>query len=202
MRSSLLLPAVLLLTASVSTTALSAQAITVRDKLVALPPVSICQDGATHQTIATKHRLRPGVFDLSKFVGMPVEVTGTPGAITCKYVDVTAIKVTSENQSSVASKTATTAKVEFFGTPASVYMLFLGGLASSPLFLPGINGPIHLDPNAFVFLGVYTPASASVPYATFTAPLSSVSLGINIYDQAVAIKTGYGEMTNVDTFKF
>ena len=190
-----------LLTVSLLSTSLFAQ-VTVRDKLVALPPVSICQDGATHKTIVTNHRLRPGAFNLGNFFGMPIEVTGTPGSVTCKFLNVTAIRAITVDQRSVASKTATTAKVEFYGTDKNVYFLYAGALSPNSLVLPGIDGPIHLNPNAVVFLGTFTPISTSVPYATFFAPLTSVTLGVNIFDQAVAAQTGTAQMTNVDVFKF
>lgn len=195
-------PILLLTATALSAPTASAQSITVRDKLVALPPVSICQDGATHQTIVTKHRLRPGKFDLTKFVGKPVEVTGTPGAVTCKFIIVSAIKVITADQTSVPSKSTTTVKVEFYGTASSVYALYLGGLATTPFNLPGINGPIHLNPSLFFFLGVYNPTGSTKPYATFTAPATPAVLGVNFYDQAVSVTAANAEMTNVDVFKF
>lgn len=180
-----------------------AQTVVVRDKLVALPPISICQDGATHQTIVTKQRLRPNGFDLSKFVGMPVEVTGTASAITCKFVTVKSIVVITEDQSSAASSVGGTAKVDFYGTANSVYAVYLGGLATSSLFLPGILGPIHIDPNAFVFLGVYAPSGTAKPYLTLSAPANTVPTGVPFYTQAVSVKgPGKDEMTNVDAFQF
>ena len=69
------------------------------------------------------------------------------------------------------------------------------------MFLPGFTGPIHLHPNAFLLLGLYTPIATTTPYATFTAPLTAVTLGVEGYDQAVALTSGGPEMSNVDAFK-
>ena len=176
--------------------------VVLRDKLVALSLISPCQDGATHAAIVTGHRLRPNGFDLSKFVGVPVEVTGTTGAITCKFVTVTGISVIKFDQRSVPSKTATTVKVEFYGTANAVYVLYAGALAANEFFLPSILGPIHLTPAAVVYLGTHSPSSSTKPYLTLTATLTPALIGVNFYDQAVAVTGTGGDMTNVDAFKF
>jgi hypothetical protein len=176
--------------------------VTVRDTIYALPPFSTCMDGATHATTATGHRLRPGAFNLKNFLGKPVEITGTRGGLArCPNVTVTAIRTLAAGQSSTPSSTSTQVKVEFYGTANNVYALYAGALAKSALRLPGINGPIHIHPGLFVFLGVFTPSGSSKPYLTLTAPNTPAVRGVNFYDQAISVGATGNEMTNVDVFK-
>lgn len=185
----------------ISQAALAQSTVTFRDVIKALPLISICQDGATHATVATEQRLRPNGFKLAGFVGQAVEVTGIPGAVTCKYLDVTAIKAIKAAQSSKTSSGAQLT-VEFYGAPIGVYAVYFGALGNSSFTLPGITGPIHLDPVVNIPLGLYAPASTSVPYLKLSTPSNPSLLGVNFFTQAVVTGAGSAEMSNVDVFSF
>jgi hypothetical protein len=196
----------LLLLALLATTA-KAQVVVARDHIVALPPVSICQDGATHQTVITRHRLRPNNFNLNALVGKAVEIAGNSRTITCTYIDLTSVKALAADQSSVTSRPSrATLQVDFFGTAptGTLYMLYLSvGVANTPLLINGIGGPIHLDLNAYLRVpGTFLPAGASTPYASVVFQLVPNVLGIDFYSQAVAVNANQAEMTNVDTFRW
>ena len=184
----------------------SAQTVVLRDTIEALPPISICQDGATHQTVVTKQRLWPARgTSLAGYVGKPVHIEGTPGQVTCKFLNVTKINVIPAYQYSVASTTSTTVKVDFYGVGAigDVYYLYVGGLASNAITLPGITGPIHLDPAAFLRLAVFPPLGAGKPYLSLSAPRTPATLNVDFHTQAVVVHSkGTAEMTNVDKFRF
>lgn len=186
--------------------AASAQ-ITVRDTIVALPPISFCMDGATHVTVCTNHRLRPAGFgNLGGYVGLPLEIVGTPGAITCSYLDVQSVAVLGNEQYATTARAATTMSVSFFGAGAigDVYLLFLApGLAAAPVLYPFFQGPVHVDPASTVFLGIFVPPGTSAPYQTLTFPLNPAAFGIPLFDQALVIHaSGALETSVVDTFQF
>lgn len=184
-----------------------AQLVTVRDTIVALPPISFCQDGATHVTVCTGLRLRPrGVPDLSPFVGQAIEITGRSGMITCSFVDVSSVTVLPSSQFSSTSTGTGTMSVSFSGAaPAgTVYLLFLsGGLANPPTMQPPIMGTIHLPVAQAVFSGVFVPMGTGMPYHTITVPLNPSLQGIPFYDQVAAVNSnGTIDTTNVDCFMF
>lgn len=181
--------------------------ITVRDTIVALPPFSICQDGATHVTVCTNHRLRPAqVGNLVPFEGLPLEIAGMPGAITCLFVDVQAVTVLSNEQFATTAHAATTMSASFYGTGpvGDVYLLFLApSLAPVPVTYPFLQGPVHVDPATAVFAGVFAPLGAAAPYRTLTLPLNPAAFGIPLFDQALVVHaSGLLETSVVDTFQF
>lgn len=185
----------------------SAQQVVVRDTIVALPPISICQDGATHVTACTGMRLRPAQFgNLAPFVGQPLEITGTAGMITCPFVDVSSVTVLQVSQSSSTLVGGASMAVTFSGSaPAGTsYLLFLStGLASPPVTLPPVVGPIHLDLGQTVFLGTFTPQGTGNPYFSIRVPLNPALQGIPFYDQVGALHlNGTVETTNADCFMF
>ena len=190
----------LLLTASVSI----AQ-ITVRDTIVALPPISICNDGATHRTVCTNLRLRPSAAgSLTAFEGLPLEITGTPGAVTCQFVNVQSVSIVNNTHFSATSATATTMTVDFFGAGVAgdVFLLLIGpSLLPSPPVIPAI-GPVHLDLGSAVFVGAFLP-SISTPFHSLVLPYNAALIGIDFYDQSLALHSnGVTETTVVDCFQF
>lgn len=190
-----------------SALAARAQTITVRDTIVALPPISFCQDGATHRTTCTNLRLRPGALaSLAQFVGQPLEITGTPGAITCPFVTVQTVSVIGNSQFAVPSTTATSMTVEFFGTGpvGDVFLLFVApNLQATPSTFPPFFGPVHLDPATTIFLGVFAPLGTTTPYHSLTFPFNPALVGFDLFDQALAVHgNGTAETTPVDCFAF
>ena len=181
-------------------------AVVVRDTIVPLPGVSICMDGATHITAVTGHRLRSKSVDFKSLVGKPLEIRGIAGSITCKFVDVTSATVLEAGQSTTAAKTATHIMVDFFGSGSvgDVYLLyFSAGVLKTPFYLPSITGPIHLDPSLMISAGTSVLVSGTKPYKSLSTPISPAFLNVNIYDQAIVLRTtGKLEMTNVDLFRF
>ena len=187
--------------------AAAAQQVTIRDTIEALPPISFCQDGATHRTICTNQRLRPGaVGNLVPFEGVPVEITGTPGAITCAFVTVSSIAVQANAQFAVTTTTTTTMSLDFFGDgPAGdVYLLFIGlRLQAAPTMFPPFTGPVHLDPAGSWFVGLSVPQGATTPYHSLTFPFTPGLIGVDFFDQALTLhSSGAGETTVVDCFAF
>ncbi|MCA8955643.1 MAG: hypothetical protein KDC87_06200 [Planctomycetes bacterium] len=179
----------------------SAQVV-IRDKITKLPP-STCQDGATHQAVITGHRLRPGSFDLTKFEGQPVEIQGTPGQVTCPFVTVTAIQALLVDQTTVATKTATTMTAAFSckGSFFDLISVYVSTRNNSAFFIPGIAGPCHLEPNIAILVGFR--AWFGDPYLTVSIPLDPALVGVDFFDQAVlSRKPSPPEWTNVDTFRF
>jgi hypothetical protein len=184
-----------------------AQQITLRDTITPLPAVSFCMDGATHRTVCTGHRLRPGSLGpLAQYEGFPLEITGTPGAITCQFVTVSAIAIVPNDQLAVTTVTPVTMTVDFFGAgPAGdVYLLFLGaGIAPLPLWFPQFAGPVHLDVNAAWFAGIYVPLGLGTPYCSLAFPHAPALLGVPLYDQALVLHaSGLRETTVVNRFQF
>jgi hypothetical protein len=189
------------------TTAATAQQITVRDTIEALPPISFCMDGATHVTVCTRHRLRPGaVGPLAQYEGLPLELTGTPGAITCQFVTLSALTVVANEQVSVTTTTPTTMTVDFFGAgPAGdLYLLFMGvGLSPTPLTFPQFTGPVHLNTNVSWFVGIYPALGPTTPYLSIAFANNPALVGVPFYDQALVMHaTGQIETSVVDRFGF
>lgn len=185
----------------------SAQQITVRDTIVALPPISFCQDGATHRTSCTNLRLRPGLLgSLTQFEGWPLEITGTPGAVTCPFVTVSSVTIVTNQQFAATSTTATTMSIDFFGSgpTGDVFLLFMGlSLQPAPSTFPPFVGPVHLDPANAWFVGVFAPQGPNLPYHTITFPFTPGLVGVDFFGQALAVhQTGVPETTVVDCFGF
>ena len=90
------------------------------------------------------------------------------------------------------------------GQAGDFYLLFLGlGLAPAPATLPWFAGPVHLDPNGSVFLGLFLPLGPTVPYHSLSFPANPAWIGLRLYDQALALHvTGLLETTPVDCFAF
>ena len=179
--------------------------ITVRDTIVALPPISICNDGATHRTVCTNRRLKPGVAgSLSAFEGLPLEITGTPGAVTCQFVSVQSVSIVNNTHFSSTSATATTMTVDFFGSgaPGDVFLLLIGpSLLPNPPVIPTI-GPVHLDLASAVFVGAFLPSIAT-PFHSLALPYNAALIGVEFYDQSLALHSnGVTETTVVDCFQF
>jgi hypothetical protein len=181
--------------------------ITVRDTILPLAPISICQDGATHYTVCTRYRLRPPRGgSLSQYVGQPLEITGVPGAVTCQFVDVTSVVPLGVHQLTTTSSSTTSLSVSFAGVGAATdgfFLFFDFRLRTAPLSIPGITGPIHLDPATMIYLGTYQPAGAGAPFLTVTVPNLPQYQGVRFFDQTLVLHAGGAlEMTNVDCFQF
>lgn len=199
------LPSRLLFAGLLLAPCLAAQVV-VRDTIVPLPPLSICQDGATHRTTCTGLRLRPGVLrDLVPFERQPLEITGNPGMITCAFVDVTAIRVLPTNQFVLAGTAGGTMTAQFHGdAPAGhVFLVFLATGIAGPITVPPFQGPVHLDPARAVFVGLFVPLGTATPYHTVSFPANPLLQGIGFFDQAVALDpAGAASTTIVDCFEF
>lgn len=195
----------IVLSTIISTTAAAQGTVVVRDKIEPLPPFSICQDGATHRTVVTRHRLLSKT-SLKQFEGKAVEILGTPGRNICKFLQVSSVTVLPNDQWTVATKTPATLKVDFFGSGGATdrFMVFLSvRLANPAFFLPLIQGPIHLDAVFNIALGTHLPLGSTTPYLSLSTPTNPNLLGIDFFDQAVVLRTGGTvEMSNVDTFRF
>ncbi len=181
--------------------------VTVRDTIVPLPGISFCQDGATHRTKCTNLRLRPGALaSLVPFESLPLEITGTPGAVTCQFVTVQSVTVLANTQVSLAATTPPTMQVDFLGDgPAGdLYLLFLAaGLSSAPTTNPLFAGPVHLDLGVSWYVGLYVPLGATTPYFTIAFPATPAAQGFDFFAQAVAVHTAaLPETTVVDCFRF
>lgn len=181
--------------------------ITVRDTIEALPPVSICQDGATHRTTCTNLRLRPGLLtSLTQFEGWPLEITGMPGAVTCQFVDVQSVTILTNQQFAMTSSSTLQLTVDFFGTGpvGDVFLLFWGfGLSPTASTFPPFVGPVHLDPANALFLGVFLPQGPNIPYYSLSIPSSPAFQGVEYYDQALVLRAGaVPETSVVDCFQW
>lgn len=188
-------------------TAITPAQITVRDTITPLPPISICQDGATHRTVCTNLRLRPGgLGSLTQFEGWPLEITGTPGAVTCQFVTVSSVTILTNEQFSMTTTTATTMSVDFFGSGPNgdVFLLFVAPvLQPTPTTFPPFLGPVHLDPTFTLFIGLFAPLGPNNPYHTISFPYDPAAIGIDFYDQCLAVHaTATPETTVVDCFRF
>ena len=191
--------------ALLSTSTIAQNRIVVRDTIYPLPPISFCQDGATHATTCTDLRLRPGtVGNLQPFEGVAVELTGDQGAITCSFVTLTSLTVLPASQQTTPSNSGGTMTVQFAGAaqPGDVYLLFLGLNLTAPFLQPGVSGTVHLDPASTVFVGVFSPMGLSTPFHTIALPSNPALQGIDFYDQSLALSNGAVETTNVDCFRF
>src|SRR5690606_11836802 len=96
-------------------------------------------------------------------------------------------------------------RVDFYGTSATSapYLLYVGmSILKAPITLPGIQGPIHLDPSMMVLVGTFPTLGAATPYTTLSTPRDPALVGIDFFNQAVALSGGSVRMTNVDTFRF
>jgi len=116
------------------------------------------------------------------------------------------VRVLRVHQLSATSAGGGALTVEFFGDApqgALFYLVISATLASPPFGVPGITGPVHVDPATWVPIGPFAPVGTSNAYFVLQVPDVPALHNVTFYDQCVALHSGQvAETTNVDCWSW